>query len=141
MPLVKRQVKRLVLKSLRRCIEDVLVNVSGMYHGCIMNVITLYLSCITDVLEVVPYPPVFLHTLAITSLRPSPSGHPVFGISSPWALLLGPRGWGQPWHGSARHAFWQAGHAHSSMPSWVPCSRNHSWAGIQMGPLQSRLQT
>ena len=54
-----------------------------------MNVITLYLSCITDVLELVPYPPVFLHTLAITSLGPSPSGHPVFGISRPWVWLLG----------------------------------------------------
>jgi hypothetical protein len=31
-------------------------------------------------------------------------------------------------------------HAHSSMPRSLLCSRNHSWAGIQMGPLQSRRQ-
>ena len=32
-----------------------MANVSGMYHGCIIAVITKYLSCITDVLEAVPY--------------------------------------------------------------------------------------
>ncbi len=56
-----------------------------------MAVIALYLLCITasDVLEVVPYTPVFLHTMAITFLGPSPSVHPLFGISSPWVWLLG----------------------------------------------------
>ncbi len=68
-----------------QCIRDVLL----MYCGCKLPVINLYLSCITDVLEVVPYTPVFLHTLAITFLGPSPSGHPVFGISRPWVWLLG----------------------------------------------------
>ena len=66
-----------------------IANVSGMYHGCTVPVIALYLSCITDVLELVHYTPVFLHTLAITCLGPSPSGHPVFGISNPWVWLLG----------------------------------------------------
>jgi hypothetical protein len=67
-------------------------NVIMMYFQCtfyVLAVIALYLSCITDVLEVVPYTPVFLHTLALTFLGPSPSGHPVFGISSPWVWLLG----------------------------------------------------
>ncbi len=68
-----------------QCIRDV----SWMYCGCKLPVIALYLSCIPDVLEVVPYTPVFLHTLAITFLEPSPSGHPVFGISRPWVWLLG----------------------------------------------------
>jgi hypothetical protein len=110
-----------------QCIRDV----SWMYMYMAVTALSLYLSCITDVLEVVPYTPVFLHTLAITFLRPSPSGHPVFGISSPWVWLLG--GW--------RCAFFQAGHSHSSMPCWVLCSRNRSWAGIQVVPLLSMLQT
>ena len=65
-----------------------IANVSGMYHGCIMFVITMYLSCIMDVLEVLPYTSDFLHTLPITFLDPSQSGHPVLGISSPWGWLL-----------------------------------------------------
>ena len=65
-----------------------IANVSGMYHGCIMAVIAMYLSCIMDVFEVVPHTSVFLHTLPITFLGPSLSGHPVLGISSPWVWLL-----------------------------------------------------
>ena len=65
-----------------------IVNVSGLYHGCIMSVLTMYLSCIMDVFEVVPHTSVFLHTLPITFLGPSLSGHPVLGISSPWVWLL-----------------------------------------------------
>ena len=63
-------------------------NVSGMYHDCIMTVITMYLSCIMDVLEFVPHTSVFLHTLPITFLGPSLSGHPVLGISSSWVWPL-----------------------------------------------------
>ncbi len=62
--------------------------VSGMYHGCIMIVTSLYLSCIMNVLEAVPHTSVFLHTLPITFLGPSLSGYPVLGISSPWVWLL-----------------------------------------------------
>ena len=65
-----------------------IVNVSRMYHGCIMKVIFMYLSCIMDVLELVLHTSVFLHTLPITFLGPSLSGHPVLGISSPWVWLL-----------------------------------------------------
>ena len=65
-----------------------IANVSGMYHGCIMKVIFMYLSCIMDVLELVLHTSVFLHTLPITFLGPSLSGHPVLVISSPWVWLL-----------------------------------------------------
>jgi len=65
-----------------------IANVSRMYHGCIMKVIFMYLSCIMDVLELVLHTSVFLHTLPITFLGPSLSGHPVLGISSPWIWLL-----------------------------------------------------
>ena len=71
-------------KSLGWCILHVL----PMYQGCIMMVISMYLSCIMDVLEVVPHTSVFLHTLPITFLGPSLSGHPGLGISSPWVWLL-----------------------------------------------------
>ena len=115
-------------------------NVSGMYHGCTVAVIALYVLLMYQKL----YPTVGLH-----SCVPSYSGHHLSGAqpiraSRFWhqqAMGVAPGAWGQPWHGSTRHAFLQAGHAHSSMPCWVLCSRNHSWAGIQMGPLQSRLQT
>ena len=107
-----------------------------------MNVVTLYLSCISDVLEVVPYPPVFLHILAITSLGPSPSGHPVFGISNPWVWLLG----GGGSHGMAAPGmlFCRQGMHIPACP--VGClaaetTPGESWACIQMGPLQSRPQT
>jgi hypothetical protein len=68
-----------------------------MYHGCTVAVIALYLPCINygcirSCTLQWAYTPVFLHTLAITSLGPSPSGHPVFGISSPWVWLLGDGG-------------------------------------------------
>ena len=66
------------------CIANVLV----MYHECIAAVTAMYLSCIMDVFEVVPHTSVFLHTLPITFLGPSLSGHPVLGISSPWIWLL-----------------------------------------------------
>ncbi len=87
--------------------------------------------------------------MGLHSCFPSYSGHHLSGAQpirafSFWhqqPMGLAPGGWGQPWHGSTRHALLQVGHAHSSMPSWVPCSRNNSWAGIQMGPLPSRLQT
>jgi hypothetical protein len=53
---------------------------------------------------------------------------------------LAPVGWGQPRHGSTRHAFWQTGHPCSSMPSWVLFCRNYCWPGIHMVPLHSMLQ-
>jgi hypothetical protein len=55
-----------------------------------MIVISMYLSCIMDVLDVVPHTSesVFLHALPITFLGPSLSGYPVLGISSPWVWLL-----------------------------------------------------
>ena len=53
-----------------------------------MFVITMYLSCIMDVLEVLPYTSDFIHTLPITFLNPSLSGHPVLGISRPWVWPL-----------------------------------------------------
>ena len=62
--------------------------VSGMYHGCIMIVTSMYLSCIMNVLEVAPHSSVFLHTLPITFWGPSLSGYPVLGISSLWVWLL-----------------------------------------------------
>ena len=65
-----------------------IANVLGMYHECIAAVTAMYLSCIMDVLDVVPHTSVFLHTLPITFLGPSLSGHPVLGISSPWVWLL-----------------------------------------------------
>jgi len=106
-----------------------------------MNVITLYLSCITDVLEVVPYPPVFLHTLAITFLGPSPSGHPVFGISSPWVWLLG----GGGSHGMAAPdmLFCRQSMHIPACPVGCLAAETTPWqaAGIQMGPLKSRPQT
>ena len=53
-----------------------------------MSVIAMYFLCIMAVLEVVPHTSVFLHTLPITFLGPSLSGHPVLGISSPWIWIL-----------------------------------------------------
>jgi hypothetical protein len=50
----------------------------------IMMVISMYLSCIMDVLKVVPH----THTLSITILGPTLSGHPDLGICSPWVWLL-----------------------------------------------------
>ncbi len=54
--------------------------------------------------------------------------HPVFGISSPWVCHAGSWGVGAATAWQHQTCFVQAGHAHSSMPSWVPCSRNNSWA-------------
>jgi hypothetical protein len=68
-----------------QCIRDV----SWMYCGCNSLVSLMYYWCIITCTLQWAYTPVFLHTLAITSLGPSPSGHPVFGISSPWVWLLG----------------------------------------------------
>ncbi len=92
-----------------------------MYCGCKLPVITLYLPCIADVLEVVPHTPVFLHTLAIIFLGPSPSGHPVFGISRPWVWLLG----GGGSHGMAAPDMLFAGRA---------CTFQHA----QLGALQQK---
>ncbi len=112
-----------------------IVYVSGMYHECIMIVISMYLSCIMNVLEAVPHTSVFLHTLPITFLGPRVSS---FGHQQ--HMGLAPVGWGQPRHGSTRHAFWQTGHACSSMPCWVLSCRNYCWSGIYTGPLHSMLQ-
>ena len=65
-----------------------IANVSGMYHRCIMSVLAMHPSCIMDVLELVLHTSVFLHTLPITFLGPSLSGHPALSISSPWVWLL-----------------------------------------------------
>jgi hypothetical protein len=53
---------------------------------------------------------------------------------------MAPAGWEQPWHGSTRHAFWQTGHACSSMPCWALSCRNCCWSGIHTVPLHSMLQ-
>jgi hypothetical protein len=68
-----------------QCIRDV----SWMYCSCNSQVSLMYYWCIRTCTLQWAYTPVFLHTLAITSLGPSPSGHPVFGISRPWVWLLG----------------------------------------------------
>jgi hypothetical protein len=144
MSLVKRLIMRWVQvpgqKSLRYVAVKLhtmmyfvcIANVSGMYHRCTMTTIALYLSCITDVLEVIPYIPIFLHTLPITFLGPSPSGHPVFGISCPWLGLL--VGGGS--HGIAAQymLFLQTGYACSSMPCRVLCSRNPAGQASRWGP-------
>ena len=111
-----------------------IANVSGMYHGCITMVISLYLSCIMDVLVVVPHTSVFLHTLPIKFLGPSLSGHPDLPMG------LASVGWREPLHGSTRHAFWQTGHACSSIPCWVLYCRNYCWSGIHTVQLHSMLQ-
>jgi hypothetical protein len=64
-------------------------DVSWMYCSCNSQVSLMYYWCIRTCTLQWAYTPVFLHTLAITSLGPSPSGHPVFGISRPWVWLLG----------------------------------------------------
>ena len=109
------------------CIGQCIRNVSWVYYECNNLVSLMYYWCI--------------RTCTLSSCFPSYPGHHLSGAqpiraSSFWhqqPMGMAPGGWGQPWHGSTRHAFLQAGHAHSSMPSWVPCSRNHSWACIQMG--------
>ena len=53
-----------------------------------MMVISMYLSCIMDVLKVVPHTSVFIHTVPITFLGPILSAHPDLGICNPWVWLL-----------------------------------------------------
>ena len=104
-----------------QCIRDV----SWMKCGCKLPVITLYYGCIGSCTLHSCFPSYSVHHL---------SGAQPIRASSFWhqqPMGMAPGGWGQPWHGSTRHAFLQAGHAHSSMPSWVLCSRNHSWAGCR----------
>ena len=106
------------------CIGQCIRDVSWVYYECNNRVSLMYYWCI--------------RTCTLHSCFPSYPGHHLSGAqpiraSSFWhqqPMGMAPGGWGQPWHGSTRHAssFWQAGHAHSSMPSWVLCSRNHSWA-------------
>ena len=103
-----------------------------MYHGCILIVISMYLSCIMDVMEVVPHTSVFLHTLPITFLGPSLSRHPVLGISSPWFWLLV----GEGSHGMAAPDM-LFGRQGMHVPA---CPVGHCPAEIHMGPLHSMLQ-
>ena len=113
------------------CIGQCIRNVSWVYYECNNLVSLMYYWCIRTCTLQWAYTPVFLHTLAITSLGPSPAGHPVFGISSPWVCHAGSWGVGAATAWQHQTCFLQAGHAHSSMPSWVLCSRNHSWAGCR----------
>jgi hypothetical protein len=112
--------------------------VSGTYYGYFMMVISMYLICMIDALEVLHlcFPQYSAHHLfEAQPIRES-------SFRNQRSMGLAPIGRGQAWHGSIRHAFWQTGHACSSMPCWVLSSRNHRdcWSGLHMGPLHSMMQ-
>ncbi len=71
--------------SVLKDVLDLLFSWQDVLNGGLM----IALGCISLVSSKYYYTPVFLHTLAITFLGPSPSGHPGFGISRPWVWLLG----------------------------------------------------
>ena len=105
-----------------KCIKEV----SWMYCGCNSLVSLMYYGCIRSCTLQWAYTPVFLHTLAITFMGPSPSGHPVFGISRPWVWLLG----GGYSHGMAAPGMLFAGRA---------CTFQHAQLGaLQQKPLLGR---
>ena len=119
-----------VLSKYFQCIQDV----SWMYYEGNIHVSLMYYGCIGTCTSHLCFPPYSTHHLfGAQPIRASSFGH-----QQP--MDLAPGGWGQPWHGSTRHAFWPAGHGCSSMPCWVLSSRNHPWAGIHMGPLHSMHQ-
>ncbi len=110
--------------------------VSGTYYGFFIMAISMYLICMIDVLEVLHlcFPQYSAHHLFETQ----PIRESNFRNQQPMGLAH--IGWGKPWHGSIRHAFWQTGPACSSIPCWVLSSRNHCWSGIHMAPLHSMMQ-
>ena len=109
-------------------------NVSWMYYVSTDHVSFMYYGCIWSCTPHLCFPPYSAHHL----FGAQPIRASSFGNQQPMGMA--PGGWGQPWHGSTRHAFWPAGHGCSSMTCWVLSSRNHCWAGIHMGPLRSMLQ-
>ena len=123
-------------KSLGWCILHVLPMYQGswMYYDCNNHVSLMYYGCIGSFTLHLCFPPYSAHHLfGAQPIRASRFGH-----QQPMGLA--PVGWGQPRHGSTRHAFWQTGHACSSMPCWVLSCRNYCWSGIYTGPLHSMLQ-
>ncbi len=113
-----------------------------MYHGCTVAVIALYLSCISDVLDVVPYSgPTLLFSFMSW---PSPLWGPAHqGIQF---LASATQGYGS-WGVGAAMA-WQH---QTCFSAGMACTFQHAQLGalqqkpllacIQMGPLQSRPQT
>ena len=111
-----------------------IANVSWMYYVSNSHVSLMYCGCIGCCTLHLCFPPYSAHHLfGAQPMRASSFGH-----QQPMGLA--PGGWGRPWHGSTRHAFWPAGHGCSSMPCWVLSSRINPWVGIHMGPLHSMHQ-
>jgi hypothetical protein len=80
-----------------------------------------------------------LYPTLLFSFIPWPS--PLWGPAHQGIQFLASAGHGYGSWGVGAAMAWQhqtcfsAGkHAHSSMPSWVPCSRNHSWRVLGMHP-------
>ena len=128
---------------LRRCLwNDVLYMycpcigyVSTMYYAGNIDVFLMYYGCIGGCTPHLCFPPYSAHHLfGSQPIRASSFGH-----QQPMGMA--PVGWGEPLHGRTRHAFWQTGHACSSLPCWVLYCRNYSWSGIHTGPLQQMIQT
>ncbi len=90
-----------------QCIRDV----SWMYYDGNVHVSLVYYGCIGSCNPHLYFPPYFAHHLfGAQPIRASRFGH-----QQPMGLAaLAPVGWGQPRHGSTRHAFWQTEHACSS---------------------------
>ena len=130
-----------VLSMYLQCICDVLTmycvcirDVSWMYYDGNIHVSLMYYGCIGSCTPHLCFPPYSAHHLfGAQPIRASSFGH-----QQPMGLA--PVGWGQPRHGSTRHAFWQTGHACSSMPCWVLSCRNYCWSGIYTVPLHPMLQ-
>jgi hypothetical protein len=88
-------------------------NVSWMYYICNSHVYLMYYGCIGSCTPHLCFPPYSAHHLS----GAQPMRASSFGNQQPMGLA--PGGWGWPWHGSTRHAFWPAGHECSSMPCAV----------------------
>ncbi len=109
-----------------QCILD--VSWSWMYYDAINHVYLMYYRCIGSCTPHLCFPPYSTHHLF---------GAQPFRVSSfchQQPMGLAPVGCKQPRHGSTRHAFWQTGHACSSMFCCVLSCRNYCWAGIHTGP-------
>ena len=80
-----------------------IANVSWMYYDGNIHVSLMYYGCIGSFTPHLCFPPYSAHHLfGAQPIRASSFGH-----QQPMGLA--PVGWGQPWHGSTRHAFGRQG--------------------------------
>ena len=102
-----------------------ITNVSEMYHGCTVVVIALYLSCITDVLELVPYSGPTL----LFSFIPWPS--PLWGPAHQGIQFLASAGHGYGSWGVGAAMAWQH---QTCFSAGRACTFQHA----QLGALQQK---